>query len=54
MAMTLCELDDTATNYNLLIVCYQQCIKWKRLKVFHFCFPIFSNQSDIMNLANYS
>ena len=29
------------TNHYSLIVCYQQCIKGKRIQVFHFCFHLF-------------
>ena len=40
------------TNYNLLIVCYQLCVKGKRYKYFTSASTFFQSKCD-MNVVNY-
>ena len=42
------------TNYNLLIVCQQQCIKGKLYKYFTSAPTFFQSKCDIMNVVNYN
>ena len=42
------------TNYNLLIVCYQKCIKGSIYRYFTSTSNFFQSICDIMNLVNYN